>query len=517
MDFRKILPSVFGVLLVCLGFCPQIAFGYNLGDAVSSALLHNESIKMYGSQLEQARIAPAEAFTKFLPKITFVVDATKINPSPLYRDITNDQGKVADHAFPKGLNFFQGTNLNLEQPIFSFGSTMASYKSAKLGVKASEAEYAGRLNELYSAVVTSYSNVRAYRSWYKVTLQQEESLRNIVSQAELLLSLGAGTKSDLLQAQTQLLSTISNKEQIFSNLKEAEAQFLYNTGEVPPVQMMAIDSNGVDAPTILDEYISQAQSAFPSVIQAKYLVESAKEGVKANVAGLLPTLSFRSNILRYQNDPAQWNHPQSSDTYMFELQVPIFQQGLEYVHIKESRQRLQTSRYALKNQLEWIASKAVSIWSQYQALKLEAISSAQAVKTAEDLVKYREEELKLGSKTIEDLVRAQVSLYQAQTNFIQTQAKCTQTALSIPMITNTFGSLDLNKISIVDDGIDAIGDAKPAVPFADLRELKDAKKEPYKDAPSNIQDSLSIQENPVSFEQKDRPNIAKQALSSRQH
>ncbi|WPX97075.1 TolC family protein [Candidatus Bandiella woodruffii] len=342
--------------MVLLLMAPDI-YAYSLKDAIASSLKNNQRVQISKKQLEIAILKKPKVAAEFLPS----VNARLAKSFVKYKQFD---------GIPYTENDPQGSLvLNIEQNIFSGGSSVAKAIAADAEVNAAYQQYAKELNDTIYKSIESYQSVLTLRELVKVQEKSVEMGEKSAQKAELNVESGAETKTSLSVSLANLAALKSDLESYKVQKAQVEASFLYYIGEEAPSDMESIDATKYQKIATLNDFQSLVNQKNPELLFARQQLRASKQGVNIAASRLAPRVSLFADILRQDGPVLSTNGVQlrkDGDTYGIRMDIPIFNNGgADYIAISEAKKEKQKFDYSLRDTVERIKAEAVSTWDQY--------------------------------------------------------------------------------------------------------------------------------------------------------
>lgn len=419
----------------------QSVFAYDITDAINASLKNNIQLQENALDLKRAEIGRFEAASSFLPQV-----------------ITQS---TTSQTISSGDNLKSGSPrqdvISITEEIFSGGKGIYNLKSAKFASEASAVQYQNNVDAIIIQTVQVYEAVIATREMYNVALQNVEYLKNIVKQSEIKLSFGTITKTDMLEAKAGLASAISNKEKAYSEMKNAEDNFKYITGEIAPEKICEIDITSLVLPKSSEVFFEDVETNSPSILLAEKSLQAMIFKTRAAKTMMLPTITASASLGKqnsWSQDPYGLHPPtfqkSKGQTYQLSVTLPIFQRGLEYTTIKKAQLDENEAFLKREDTIQKAQKDASSAWNAYTQSKISVGSDSESVNYYKAFTDGTEEEFKIGTKNLTDLLQAQIKYENARTQLIQDKATMIVSGLRLKFLSGQISRIDFSKLVIKD-------------------------------------------------------------------
>lgn len=392
-------------LAVGLGAAPN-ARSQSLIEALSTTYNSNPDLLASRALLRQTDESLAQAVANWRPRVTLSVEFNKVE---------QDSYPVVRSPTFYALNG-QFTTLQMVQPLFRGGKTVADTKAAQANIQAQRAALADTEQNVLLAAVTSYADLvqniaiaDARRNNVRVLIEQLDATRERfrvgeltitdVSQAEARLE---GARADLVQAETQI--------------RIAEAAYQRTIGQKPG-RLGEIPLVG-GLPVSEDDAIALAMDYGPRAVSAQYRISAAGYAVNSAIGDLLPQVNL-VGVVQQQLDlqvPTDRYY-----TYGVRLQatVPIYQNGSEWSRVRQAKQLVGQRRNELDSARRAAAENVIRAWRQLDSSRSRVTSFEAQVRANEVALNGVRQEALVGSRTTLDVLNAEQELLNAQVNLVQ--------------------------------------------------------------------------------------------------
>ncbi|MBI3196773.1 MAG: TolC family outer membrane protein [Rhodospirillales bacterium] len=378
----------------------------SLIEVLSTTYNSNPDLLASRALLRQTDETLAQAVANWRPRVTVSLNYNK--------NIDANYPVISPNSFAT-LNG-KNTMLQLTQPIFLGGTTVANTKQAQANIQAQRASLADTEQTTLLAAVTSYADLvqniaiaDARRNNVRVLVQQLDATRERfrvgeltitdVSQAEARLELA---KADLVQADTQV--------------RIAEAAFQRTVG-VRPGKLGEIPLIG-GLPGSEEEAVALAMDGGARPVSAQYRITAASYGVNSAVGALLPQINLVGTIQQ------QFDVQVPGDKYYnyilgFQATIPIYQGGGEWSKIRQAKELVGQRRNELDSARRAVAENTIRAWRQLDSSRSRVTSFEAQVRANEVALNGVRQEALVGSRTTLDVLNAEQELLNSQVNLIQ--------------------------------------------------------------------------------------------------
>lgn len=408
----RIRPSLrrAGVAAVCalavgLGVA-STARAQSLIEALSTTYNSNPDLLAARALLRQTDETLAQAVANWRPTVTLSLEYNKIEQDS-YPVVRPNSYFLLNGRF---------TTLQVVQPLFRGGKTVADTKAARANIQAQRAALADTEQNVLLAAVTAYADLvqnisiaDARRNNVRVLLEQLDATRERFRVGEL-------TITDVSQAEARLEGARAGLVEAEAQVRIAEAAYQRVIGQKPR-RLGEIPLIGA-LPVSEEEAISLAMDYGPRAVGAQYRISAANYGVNSAVGDLLPQINLVGVIqqqfeLQFPGDRYY--------TYGVRVQatVPIYQNGSEWSRVRQAKQLVAQRRNELDSARRAQAENVIRAWRQLDAARSRVTSFEAQVRANEVALNGVRQEALVGSRTTLDVLNAEQELLNAQVSLVQ--------------------------------------------------------------------------------------------------
>ena len=237
-----------------------------------------------------------------------------------------------------------------------------------------------------------------------VIKQQLQAVRDRFDVGEL-------TRTDVAQGESRLARAIADKASAFANAQKSRAELHKLTGN------SALSLNQPSLPDSLPGSVSDtvalALNNNPQIVTAEFNERAARHAIKVAEGHLLPTVTVDAILAREKYIISSGNQDTKS-TLRARFSIPIFQSGAEYSLIREAKQTASRRLSELAISRRFVENRARDAWENFMVAQARITSFEVAVRAQEIAFEGVEQESKVGSRTILDVLDAEQELLDAK-------------------------------------------------------------------------------------------------------
>jgi outer membrane protein len=415
--------SVFSFFLLVRANAQQVL---TVEEAIAAALKNNYDILMSRNDSASFALDNSYAWAAFIPRVNGQANTVwnKNNQNLTFRkrDGSGGDSSVARDAV-KTSNLNYGVNLNWTLfdglKMFATRDKLAEFQLlGELGVKNQVVNtVAGIINNYYN-IVRQKQQLRAIEDLMSISEER-------VKLADRKLSVGLGSKPELLQARVDLNAQIASRLQqqtLIAQLRDQLNQLIgFKTGSVYEVT----DSIPINTGLQFGEFATKIEDTNPSLLFARKNIDIARITLRERKADLFPILTFNSAYNFQQTDNntvVNLNQPffnkNKGFNYGFGLNVPILNGFNNRRLIKQAHLDIRYQQLFYENQRSLVDAGVSNAFKDYELQKQLLQLEEENINLAKENVTIALERFRQGVSTNLELREAQRSLEEAYNRLI---------------------------------------------------------------------------------------------------
>jgi outer membrane protein len=381
----------------------------SLNDALASAYTDNPDLNAARAQLRGIDENVPQALAGYRPTIGLEGDAA-INPIRVFTPITGIQTPT---LYPRGVA------LTITQPLFLGFRTDNSVKQAKNAVRAAREQLRNVEQQTLLAAVSAFMGVVQAQVVVNLDAQNVNFLREQLRAAQDRLNVGAGTRTDVAQAEASLQTGISSYAAAGAGLNSALATYEQVIGHRPKT-IGAADHVERLFPKSKDAAVTQGLANNPVIVADEFNIDVAEYNVKVLEGAKLPSVQLTGELSHRDDNSAKGSWLDSA-SLMVQGTMPIYEGGLDDSKVRQAKETLSQDRIQLDAARAQVQQAVIAAWGQLEATKAQ-VEAAQAGVAANELALSGViEERKVGQRTTLDVLNAQQTLLNSQVSQVQAQ------------------------------------------------------------------------------------------------
>ncbi|WP_027517930.1 TolC family outer membrane protein [Bradyrhizobium sp. WSM1417] len=399
------------VLLLAL-VAPTPALADTIEAALVRAYQNNPQLNAQRAQVRSTDENVPQALSGYRPKV-----GINLSTGYQYQDIQQQQKGPSIHSSePLQPN---SASLTVNQTLYNGNITANRTRVAESQVSGSREALRVLEQTVLLQAATSYMDYLRDSATLEVQRSNVRVLEQTLKQTRDRFNVGEVTRTDVAQSEAQLAAGRTQALTAESNLTTTRANFRRIIGNEPT---NLAPGSPVDRflPGTLASAVGLSLVENPNVTASMFGIDVNYLQVKINEGALLPTVSLQAGITQsYQQTLTVFRTTTASA--IATASVPIYQGGVEYALIRQSKENLAQQRLNLETTRDQTRANVVQAWGQLEAGKAQ-VQSAQAQVTASEIaLNGVREEAKAGQRTTLDVLNAQQALVNARVALVTAQ------------------------------------------------------------------------------------------------
>lgn len=316
--------------------------------------------------------------------------------------------------------YVQQAQLQVSQLLYDFGKTGSTVDRAEAEQAQAQAQVLQAFASVARNTAQAWVQVRNYEARTQVAEAQLEAVKALAKLAERREAKGASTHSDTAQAKARVDAAQLELLTAQSQVRQWRANLMHWVGSEAPPEVVGEPWPALRQACTTVTLGDVMQTATVQVAQAQLAVTSAAEDIAD--AQLRPTLSLDATVARGLNEQSRRYGEEIDSSIALDLSMPLYQGGrlrstqraAEYA-VVAARAGLQQARVAANRGLQ----DAVVQWQRNQSLRQVQASRIDSMRITREL--YRDQYLKLGTRSLLDLLNAEQEYYGALGDYVESE------------------------------------------------------------------------------------------------
>jgi len=312
----------------------------------------------------------------------------------------------------------QTLDVNISQPIYRGGRTVAQTAQAEKTVEAERARLLATEESVFFAVAQAYLDVVRDQATLDLTIANEQLLRKQLESVQAQFKVGVVTRTDMAQAEAQLAGAVADRHQAEGNLQVSRANYERAVGHLPA--KLGTPKLKPILPATRDEALTLAANKNPNVVAALLSEDAARETVKLVRGQLLPTVSIVGDYQRL-NDIAFPHSDTVNASIVARMTMPLYEGGAVYSQTRQAEQTVGQLKGQTDDTRRAAVQTATSAWETVTSTRARRDALLQTIKAAEVAFQGIQQEQKVGTRTVLDVLITQQTLFADRVNLVATE------------------------------------------------------------------------------------------------
>ena len=393
-------------IILIFSLISSVSLMGGLVDKTSAETLNESLVRAYNSNpkliAERSKVRAidekvSQAMAKRRPEI-------RVSGNYGYRKISRKYGSGASTDIS---NQPQSIDLAISQNLFRGYRTQAELNIAENKVAAARSSLIDAEQSIFLEVVDTFVTVLRDDAVLDLQNKNVVVIKQQLQAVRDRFDVGELTRTDVAQGESRLARAIADKASAFANAQKSRAELHILTG------YSALSLNHPSLPDSLPGSVSDtvalALNNNPQIVTAEFNERAARHAIKVAEGHLLPTVTVDA-ILAREKDIISSGNQDTKSTLRARFSVPIFQSGAEYSLIREAKQTASRRLSELAISRRFVENRARDAWENFMVAQARITSFEVAVRAQEIAFEGVEQESKVGSRTILDVLDAEQEL-----------------------------------------------------------------------------------------------------------
>lgn len=391
------------IAMLCMLCISMPAYAISLNESLSSAYETSPVLKSAIQSLQAVDEDMPTAISGMLPTVSASLDRGK---------------RSSESGATESNGITDSKSIEVNQPIFQGGRTVASIKKAKNTILAERERFKITEQQVLFSVVQAYMNLVRDMEVLELANNNKLVLSHHLEATKSRFELGEVTRTDVSQARASMAKSNSDVISAQNAVESSKATFEKIVGVSPA--NIKMPKNAITINGEIQELTKIAISNNPFIKTVEYGLNASKNDVSIQKSVLLPKVSVFANKQR-ESGMLTSAFPVNSDTVGVNLAIPLFQGGSEYSQVRRAK------HIAGKNSMDLVAAQndlREAVITSYNDFKIaqSLIKSNQAsVESLEVALDGTNQESMAGLRTTLDVLDAEQALFDARSTLVKSR------------------------------------------------------------------------------------------------
>ena len=383
-------------------------------QAVSDALQNNVRMKNADNDLEAARQAKKQAFTKYFP----TVSATGIG-------YMADKG-LLEMSLGPGMEMSMLKNglmggVSAQLPVFTGGRILNANRLADVGVETSRLQRRMSEKEVVLTAETYFWQAVMLKEKLKTVEAVERQLAKFANDAEAAVTAGVSDRNDLLQVNLKKNETRSNRITLENALTTAKRLLAQYTGHAGDSIDVSADMSGGLPPSPLQLY-ADPSAALPHTTEYAMMEQNVKANrlkYKMTVGQNLPTVAVGGGYM--YDDLMDKSH--QFWVGFATVSIPLSGWWGGSHEMKKQRLAVRNAENTLKDNGQLLVIDMENKWNDMNDAYRKISIAMESIAQAEENLRLHNDYYRAGTATMSDLLEAQTLYQNSRSAYVEAYAE----------------------------------------------------------------------------------------------
>ena len=308
--------------------------------------------------------------------------------------------------------------LDVEQPLYRGGRTVSGVARAEAEVQAQRARLRSVEQDTLLSAVAAYMNVWRDEAVLQLNINNEKVLARQLEATQDRFDVGELTRTDVAQSEARLSRATAERIGAEGNLTASEAVYQEVIGQPPELVSLEPPDALAGLPGVQDEVVSAAVDNNPDVISARFDETAAERQIEVSEGQLLPE-AFLTGEARHSENFGSSDSEVDLARGLFEVSVPVYQQGLVSSQVRESKQTTVQRKRQVDEATRSAERFAIDAWASLETARAQSESFRAEVRSNEIALEGVRQENAVGARTILDILDAEQEFLDSQVNLVR--------------------------------------------------------------------------------------------------
>jgi outer membrane protein len=314
--------------------------------------------------------------------------------------------------------FYQNSlNLQVTQPIYSGGRTLAQARQAVDTIESTRAQTLAVETTVFQAVAQAYLDVVEDQALVEVDRNNVEVLRKQLEATQDRFRVGEVTRTDVAQAESSLAQGEGTLVTAEGTLAQGRAEYVRAVGQEPG--RLLLPRERPTLPATREEALALAADNNFSVISANFAELAARDNIDVVRGQLLPQISLVGTLSRAVAPAVTLSSSlEQTASIVAQMTMPLYEGGAIYSQTRQAEQTVGQRRSQVDDTRRAAVQTAEDAWETLKAARASIASFAAAVRAAQIALVGIQQEALVGTATTLDVLVQNQQLLTTQQQLI---------------------------------------------------------------------------------------------------
>jgi outer membrane protein len=386
------------------------AYAQSIADAMAEAYRNNPQLLASRARVRATDEQVPQALAGWRPTVDMTADT---GAARYQTNIPSSSSPELQHREPKS------TKVEIAQPLYRGGRTMAATSEAENNVKAERARLVTSEQRVLLDAATAYLNLYREIAVLDLNTNNEQVLRRQLDATRDRFQVGEITRTDVFQAEARLARATADRIKAQGDLEIARASYVRVIG-APPPGAPTLPASPDQLPEDKDKAIRDSAVQNPAVVAAEYDQRAAKDRVDGATGELLPTFRIVASAGKDWESSNESSRISNLEAKL-KFSMPIYEAGATYAKVRGAKHTAAERQNLIDKERRDAVQTANRAWDTLQSARARVDSFDSQIKAAIVALEGVEREAAVGSRTVLDVLNAEQELLDAKVNHVRAQ------------------------------------------------------------------------------------------------
>lgn len=389
------------------GLAALPARGQTLTQALAEAYNTNPQLLAQRALLRATDEQVPQALSGWRPTVTFT------------GNVAGTRANFKLHGAPAEFTTFPQNSLNLQvtQPVYSGGRTVAQTQQATDTVQSTRAQTLAVETSVFQAVAQAYLDVVRDQALLEVQRNNVQVLRKQLEATQDRFRVGEVTRTDVAQAESALAQAVGTETAADGTLAQSRAEYVRVVGHRPGILLLPRERPAL--PATREAAQTMAANDNYNVISANFAQLAARDNIAVVKGQLLPQISLVGTANRTFGPSVTLSGAlEYSGTVSAQMTVPLYEGGAIYSQTRQAEQTVGQRLSQVDDARRAAVQTVTQAWETLKAARAAIASFAAAVRAAQIALQGTQQEALVGTATTLDVLIQNQTLLTTQQQLI---------------------------------------------------------------------------------------------------
>ena len=425
------------LLIHCSAFAEDIPTSLNLEESITFAIVHNQNVLSAKERIAAVGGQKLTAYSYFFPQVSAYGGLTRSSylsnlslGSSTKMPVFDAQGlPTGEYTYFPSFGFVSDREgnvyvgkISLQWPVWTWGRISGGYNLVLLSEQLTQEDYSRNISDAKLNVTQAFLSVILAEEVLKATIERNKSLATYIESVKKRYDEGLASKFDVLRSEVQLSNFQPLLLKAQNGAEIARMNFVTVLGLSPLLDIKLIGKLSYEDENFnSDSFINEALANRVEIKIGSLREKISDETIKIAWTGYRPSVALLGGY--------QWNRGQQfppSDTIWQQgwdvgvgVNIPIFDGFATSGKIEEAQANLKQAKLANEQLVNLITMEVKSAYLNLKSAKESIFAQEKNIQQAQESLNIVKERYNLGMATNLEVLDTEMSLLQANTNYLQ--------------------------------------------------------------------------------------------------